>query len=85
MHVSIRRFQQCIRRTAVILLQLFLQRGYASASAKTGQCELEVLFMHSHSEKYAAMWGLQYVKQQLHHDGKMADHQISPEKVWLKY
>lgn len=56
------------------------------ASVRRTAAELEVLFMHSHSdEKYTAMWGLQYVKQQPHHDGKMADHQISPEKVWLKY
>lgn len=39
--------------------------------------------MHSHSdEKDNAMWGLQYVKQQPHHDGKMAGHQVSPEKVF---
>lgn len=61
MHVSISRFQQCVGRTAVILLQLLsgdatrvpLQR---KACLKRVVAEFKVLFMHSlRDEKDNAM------------------------------
>lgn len=36
--------------------------------------------MHSYGkEKDNGMWGLQYVKQQPRHNGKMSGHKVSPE------
>lgn len=89
MHVSISRFQQCVRHTAVILLQLLSSKAMRvplqrKACMRRAVAELEILFMHIHrDEKDNAMWGLQYVKQ-LHHDGKISGHQVSPEKVFAK-